>query len=322
MTQIQNRQRYTPQRTRPGARPSSRPNQRRRRRRRRRSRVSLNTCIAFFLISLSVIVIFNLASDILNFSSDISTKKLSIATDDTNKKYLAQIPPVFDSYPNLYAITPPTPTNGEAKTVYLTFDDGPSDRTLEILDILDEYDVKATFFVTWQTSQQNRSYTIDYLNEILDRGHEIGIHTYSHDYYEIYASVDACLSDLSSIYEFVYEHTGYRATILRFAGGSYNSFNKEIYEDLIYEVNRRGFVYYDWNSSLEDASSKNYSAKQLYNNAINYFKSNTHTIVLAHDSQNETATVEALPMIIEYGLNNGFTFDKLDKSVKPIQFSN
>lgn len=302
-------------------RPVSKRPQQKRKRRRSKSNVSIQTCLVFFVFSLGAVMLINLASDIINYSSDVTTKKLFISDATIENKFLAQIPPTYDSYSNLYAIKPPEPTNGDAKTVYLTFDDGPSDRTIEILDVLDDYGVKATFFVSWQSAQRSRTHTIDYLSEILKRGHEIGIHTYTHDYNTIYSSVDAFLNDMDLIFNFVYDNTGYRPTIMRFAGGSYNAYNKTIYDDITFAIEQRGFVYYDWNSSLEDASSKNYTAKQLANNATNYFKSSSHTIVLAHDSNNEYETVEALPLIIEYGLDNGYTFEKLDKTVKPIQFN-
>lgn len=100
--------------------------------------------------------------------------------------------------------------------VYLTFDDGPSDLTPEVLDLLDKYDAKATFFVVYTDDEEYTSY----LKEIVDRGHTIALHSYSHDYNKIYKSVDAFLEDFEKVYNWVYEETGVRPTLFRFPGAA------------------------------------------------------------------------------------------------------
>ena len=131
-------------------------------------------------------------------------------------------------YPNLYCTRPETQII-PAKTIFLTFDDGPSERTSEILEILREKNVKATFFVTGNASQKGQAL----MKQIVDEGHTIGIHTYTHEFRQIYASVSAFLDDFNKIYNLIYEATGVKPKIFRFPGGSKNSFNKNNYKELI-----------------------------------------------------------------------------------------
>lgn len=127
--------------------------------------------------------------------------------------------------------------------VYLTFDDGPSARTDEILEILDKYGVKATFFVVGANEEGD----LERMQKIVAAGHTLAIHSYSHDYKKIYASVEAYLEDFNQMFCQIYEATGVKPQIFRFPGGSVNSYNVGIHQQLIAEMTRRGFVYFDWN---------------------------------------------------------------------------
>ncbi|HNX05911.1 MAG TPA: polysaccharide deacetylase family protein, partial [Opitutales bacterium] len=135
------------------------------------------------------------------------------------------------------------------KTVFLTFDDGPSPGTDKILDILGKREVKATFFVN---GKSNRLLN-EKLRHIADEGHGIGMHSYSHRYNVIYSSMENFLDDFYRNYLYIKSETGKAPEILRFPGGSINIFNVSDYQSLIAEVLRRGFIYYDWNVSAGDA---------------------------------------------------------------------
>ncbi|WP_343208861.1 polysaccharide deacetylase family protein [Anaerolentibacter hominis] len=225
--------------------------------------------------------------------------------------------PGYESkYPSLYASEMYMPKVDRSKVVYLTFDDGPSDLTPEILDILDEYNVKATFFVIQKTQQSS----VDAYNEIVKRGHSLAIHTASHVYTQIYASVSAYLKDFNTIYNYLEEKTGVRCRIFRFPGGSVNSYNKNYYNELIDEMERRGFVYFDWNVDSGDARGKA-TAKEIKKNVLDEVHGKTGaSIVLMHDTNVKQTTVEALPEIIKTLQDEGYTFRVLDENVKPIQF--
>jgi peptidoglycan-N-acetylglucosamine deacetylase len=204
-----------------------------------------------------------------------------------------------------------------AKKVYLTFDDGPStENTEKILKILDKYDVKATFFVIYHKSDEMD----ELLKKIADAGHTIGVHSASHNYNKIYSSVDAYLKDFNKLAKHIEEVTGEMPEIYRFPGGSVNSYNGAVYEQIIAEMTRRGFTYYDWDVSSGDASYGTASASWITKNVVNGVKTSKKNIVLMHDTNAKDTTVEALPGIIESLQKKGYTFEKLTKEVKPVVF--
>lgn len=220
-------------------------------------------------------------------------------------------------YPELYCTRPQKQINPD-KTIFLTFDDGPSDRTLEILDILREKGVKATFFVTGNCPAKGKAI----MKKIVDEGHAIGVHTYTHAFKKIYASVNAFLDDFNKIYNLIYDATGVKPTIFRFPGGSKNGFNKGNYRELIAEMTRRGFDYFDWNLSAGDAVSRTPTpTSKCISNVLNASKNCRHGVVLMHDARPKTTTVEALPAIIDGLRSQGFSFDKLSNSINPAAYS-
>ena len=179
------------------------------------------------------------------------------------------------------------------RKVYLTFDDGPSYNTDRILDILNEYGVKATFFVVGK-----EGYTKEY-QRIVEEGHTLGMHSYSHKFREIYKSVDSFGKDMDDIHTFLYEVTGTDCSLARFPGGSSNTISKVDMKELIAYLDREGIAYYDWNVSSGDASGTYISASQIVENVLNGVKRYDSAIVLMHDSPTKDTTVEALPIIIE-----------------------
>ena len=220
-------------------------------------------------------------------------------------------------YPDLYARSADRSKIDREKTVYLTFDDGPSARTPEILEILDRYGVKATFFVVGKEDEQSRQW----MRDITAAGHTLGIHSYSHNYSEIYASVEDFLEDFNRIYCLIEETTGTAPQIFRFPGGSINGYNGATYREIIGEMVRRGFVYFDWNVSSGDAAKGGASPAVLAGNALDRVDVLRRAVVLMHDSASRNTTVEALPAIIEGYQRAGFTFEALTPEVKPVIYS-
>ncbi len=220
-------------------------------------------------------------------------------------------------YPDLYVENKPAAFREDAGMIYLTFDDGPSERTPEVLDILKTYNIKATFFVCGGTSEESA----ELMKRVVDEGHTIAIHSISHEYKKIYASVESYLDDFYETYMCVYEATGVKPEIFRFPGGSINSYNRFTYMQIIAEMTRRGFVYYDWNVSGEDAV-KGSDGTTIYNNIVNYISTDgtDRAIVLLHDSRDKEDTVSVLPAVIQRLLASGYKFDKLDNGVKPVSF--
>lgn len=219
------------------------------------------------------------------------------------------------AYPDLY-VEAPTEYHKTEYTCYLTFDDGPSQVTAENLDLLLEKNVKATFFVTGANSEKNP----ELLNRMAAEGHTIGVHSYSHDYKKIYISVDAFLEDFYKMWKTVYDITGVKPTVFRFAGGSVNAYNDGIYQEIVAEMLRRGFTYYDWNVSSQDAASGISKAKVL-SNVLEGVSSHTQPIVLMHDRADNTATASALGEMIDAIAAKGYKFAALDNSVLPPAFA-
>lgn len=181
--------------------------------------------------------------------------------------------------------------------VYLTFDDGPSSLTLDVLDVLETYKVKATFFV-WTKKPEFEPIML----EAYQKGHTIALHTASHNYNVIYASTTNYFNDLYSVQSWVKEVTGSTSMILRFPGGSSNTssdYNPGIMTKVTNLVTQRGFHYFDWNVSSGDGSNDTTTEKIIYNVTRN-IKSTRINVVLMHDSKNHQATVDALPGILDY----------------------
>ena len=207
------------------------------------------------------------------------------------------------------AASSPQETIPSGKRVcYLTFDDGPSKNTPKILEILKQYNVKATFFVI-------NSSDIGYVKNIYEEGHTVGLHTASHNYAGIYSSVDAYFNDLQQISDRVESIIGIKSTVMRFPGGSSNlvsaKYCKGIMTRLVTLVPQKGYSYFDWNVSSGDADSNTPSYTYIRNNVLNSAKNKNSICVLMHDAAAKTTTVQALPEIIEGLTKMGYTFEAL-----------
>jgi peptidoglycan/xylan/chitin deacetylase (PgdA/CDA1 family) len=228
-------------------------------------------------------------------------------------------PPAYkayqDMYPDMYAKLPDE-WKIRDKAVYLTFDDGPTIYTDKVLDTLREKKVKATFFVVGSSIVKQGEEGIRLLNRMADEGHTIAIHCNVHDYSQVYASVEAYLTDFNNVYTKIYEVTGIRADIYRFPGGSINKFNKAVRDELFAEMDRRGFTYYDWTASSGDSSSKITPEAALWN-ATSKAGNASRIILLMHDTKK--ASVDALADIIDRYAELGYTFMPLSNEEKPIK---
>ena len=187
------------------------------------------------------------------------------------------------------------PAKGSERQVYLTFDDGPSSNTDQILDILKEYDVKATFFVVGKTDERS----VKAYQRIVEEGHTLAMHSYSHKYDEIYESKEAFAKDLNSLQEYLYETTGVWPRIYRFPGGSSNTVSKVDMQELIEYLTDIGITYFDWNVASGDAVSRTLPAETIVNNCLSGIEKQKESVILMHDASNKGTTVEALPRIIE-----------------------
>lgn len=258
-------------------------------------------------------------SAIDNYDGDISNKVEVEGKVDTSKLGTYEVTySITDSSGNkstverkvvISQVAKPTPQKGlSAGVIYLTFDDGPHvTNTDKILDILKSEGVKATFFVVGVGPDR-------VIKRAYDEGHELALHTYSHKYDEIYKNEDAYYRDLYKIQSRVKNITGHTTMLMRFPGGASNNIsrkiNKGIMTRLTKDIQAKGFKYFDWNVDSGDASY-NVDGKFVYNNTIKQLSKTRSNVILMHDIHSHT--VDALRDIIQYGKNNGYTFEVLSQ---------
>lgn len=201
----------------------------------------------------------------------------------------------------------------EGKRVYLTFDDGPSIYTGQILDILAANDIKATFFVIGRDAKY-----FEYYKRIVEEGHTLAMHSYSHEYKKIYSSVDAFAEDLTKLQDLLYQVTGVQCTVYRFPGGSSNTIARTI-QPFIEYLEEKGITYYDWNALNGDAVSEELSPQKLISNIMKNVRQNRTSVVLMHDLQSRYSTVESLQPLIDLLKEEGYTMLPIDGDTPLIQ---
>ena len=279
------------------------------------------------LVLLVLIIVLGVDNLMLRHSNNTLSTRLEAALHppdlevaQQDQQYGYQGKPLSDLYPDMVVDWRMEPAYiPQEPMVYLTFDDGPSKITPQILDTLDAYGVKATFFVTGKKDETLSSY----YKEIVDRGHTLAMHTWSHQYQTIYASLDNFLADYYELYTWIYEKTGVKPTMFRFPGGTTNAYaNKKFqtFDAIKNEMNSRGFTYFDWNVSSGDASGQNVPAEQIIENVVKGASGKKYAVVLMHDSSTKATTAAALPRMIEELAAAGFHFDRLTEDLVPIQF--
>ena len=198
--------------------------------------------------------------------------------------------------------------------VYLTFDDGPSIYTGQILDILKENQVKATFFVIGRDEEYYQ-----YYKRIVEEGHSIGMHSYTHVYQDFYRSLDSFGTELEKLDNLIYDQTGVHSRLFRFPGGSSNSVASLPIENYIAYLNEHNINYYDWNSLNGDAVTTGLSPQTLVDNIMNDVTKNQDSIVLMHDLQTTHTTVESLQLLIDTLRSEGYEILPIDENTPLIQ---
>ena len=208
----------------------------------------------------------------------------------------------------------------QEKVVYLTFDDGPSKVTEQILDTLKEKNAVATFFVM---ADENNDKFLPILKRTVAEGHCVALHTCSHSYKKIYASPEAFWQDINELSEKLTPYGCGGSMILRFPGGSTNTVSRryggsDIMKTLMRQAEEKGYRYVDWNVCAEDAVGGSKSPETIYNNIIHDVDKKSTCVVLMHDAKTNQATADALPDIIDWFRNTGFRFDTVEHLEKQI----
>lgn len=212
-------------------------------------------------------------------------------------------------------------TSGDNKIAYLTFDDGPSNNTLQILDILKKEKIKGTFFVTGKTDD----FSMSTYKKIINEGHSIGNHSYSHDYSYIYKNEDNFFKDFNKLNDLIYKTTGVVPSLFRFPGGSNNQVSwkysdKNFTKKMSDSLKNKNIPHIDWNVDSTDASVVTQDKDRIVKSVLENAKRQNQIVVLMHDSKPKTTTVAALPQIISGLRSMGYTFEAVSKDSFHPQF--
>lgn len=183
---------------------------------------------------------------------------------------------------------------GDEHKVYLTFDGGPDENTNEILDVSAKYNVKATFFVIGSESDEMKAV----YRRIVDEGHTLGMHSYSNSYSTIYSSSDSFEKDVTKLNAYLKKVTGEKSQYYRFPGGSNNEISNVDMSEFIHVLNEKKITYFDWNVSAGDSAS-DYSVQDIVTNVTEGVSKYKTSVVLLHDGDDKSTTVEALGPLIK-----------------------
>ena len=277
-------------------------NQRKRRKRIGRIRNGIIMTIAGWII-LSMILIIVLFVQVIKIQHKLDN--IVTVSSKAGEAVYTDVTEATETPKTYESVTPPATGiseeenlagDGDIHKVYLTFEDGPSDHTGEILDILAQYDVKATFFVVGKEDEESQAL----YQRIAAEGHTLGMHSYSNIYSQIYQSDEAFEEDFERLRDELYQVTGVNSIYYRFPGGSSNQISNVPMSDFIHYLNEQGVIYYDWNVSAGDAASNAYS--------------------LLHDASDKSATVEALAPLIEALNEMGAEILPIDEDTSVIQY--
>ena len=272
-----------------------------------RKRVKLPWIIAAVAAALALVV--GVAFLIGGSRDEGSTEPVMAQTQPTTEP---TEPTTEPTEPTTEAPTEETTAPPTGGVIYLTFDDGPGDQTPRLLEILDQYNAKATFFVV------NTPFA-SVIEEIAQQGHTLAMHTATHDFEKIYSSEEAYFADLEKIESVIEEYAGYRPNILRFPGGGSNTVSKKYSEGIMttltQRVQEKGYLYYDWNVDSDDAGSAR-TAEEVYQNVVNGCSNRESSIVLMHDIK--SYTIDAIEDILLWGQNHGYTFAAITEDTPQI----
>lgn len=215
---------------------------------------------------------------------------------------------ILSLFPQLYAEKAEYTVTPDSKTVFLTFDDGPSAGTYDLLYILKKHGIKATFFMSAGKTEQCR----EQMAAVAEAGHTIGVHSFAHDPDTVYTSAESFLTDFYDTYKMIYDATGVKPCIYRLPEGG----DPEILAQIRAEMDRRGFTEFPANCESGDRSADK-SWQYIYDTSIaNVVSAGGAAVLHLHDSADDYITVLTADDIITCLEDEGYTFAALDSSVK------
>lgn len=222
--------------------------------------------------------------------------------DNNNEPATEEEKEFINSINNIY--------NGEEKRVFLTFDDGPTEEvTPHILDILDKYNIKATFFVLGNRVKQNP----DILKREYEAGHYIANHGYSHKYSSVYKSADTVLEEYNRTENAIRDALGndsYSSNLFRFPGGSHGGPYEKVKKEARSKLNEYGIAYLDWSALTYDAEGAK-TKDDILKNLKETINGWNNVVILMHDAADKKVTYETLEDVIKYLQEKGYAFKSI-----------
>lgn len=294
--------------------------QQKRRKRINRIKTGIVMSIAIWMI-VSLIAIVILSVQVIKLNKQVSelSKKEAVlgntdfdtqseeSTDEEEDRF-ADIVTGIDTADNFAS-------EGDTHYVYLTFNSVPGDNTKAILDVLAQYNVKATFFVVGSEEDG----VSEIYQRIVNEGHTIGMHSYSNQYSSIYSSTDAFKEDYIKLSDYIYQLTGTKSQYYRFPGGSGNAISNINMAKFVDVLNQEQITYYDWNVSAGDAANS-YTTQDVLDNVLGGVSKYKTSVVLLHDGENKSTTVEALGSLIQNLQSQGAVILPIDENTNVIQY--
>ena len=256
--------------------------------------------VCFFVALPNVLCVLNFIylrktnSNIISLSNELNILKISetqMVEASETKSTPFEAPEINDSF--VFRVSSDREEYADYQRIYLTFDDGPSKYTNELLDLLEKYNAKATFFVLAQ-----EGYDEEY-QRIVNDGHTLGIHSYKHVYSDLYSGLEGFKEDVDAVYAFVEEKTGVKPLFYRFPGGSSNTIYKGEKDELFDYLAEKDLTYYDWNVTSNDATYGGLSKSQIANNVLKGIEGKHDAVILMHDANDKHSSIEALEIILE-----------------------
>lgn len=267
----------------------------------------LASFLAIIILSVQVIKLNSQMSSLLRGDTPVEEPDNSY-TPETDNDAMKDVVTGIDTDDNFAS-------EGDTHYVYLTFNSIPGDNTEAILDVLAEHNVKATFFVVGSEEEEIGAV----YQRIVNEGHTIGMHSYSNQYSLIYSSKDAFKQDYQKISDYIYGLTGTKSTFYRFPGGSGNAISNVNMIEFINVLNQEQITYFDWNVSAGDAAN-HYTKEEVLDNVLEGVAKYKTSVVLLHDNENKSTTVEALGTLIESLKSQGAEILPIDEDTNIIQY--
>ena len=296
--------------------------QQRRRQRINRMKTGIILTIAIWmLVSFLAIVVLSVLVIRLNIQINDMVKTESVLpgnnseVDSSNSGSSESNPNRFDNIVTGIDTEDNFATTGDVHNVYLTFNSVPGDNTKAILDVLAQYNVKATFFVVGSEEEG----VAEIYQRIVNEGHTIGMHSYSNKYSSVYSSTNAFKQDYQKLSDYIYASTGVRSAYYRFPGSSGNDISNISMAEFVYILNQEGITYFDWNVSAGDAVN-GYTVQEVLEQVLTGVSKYKTSVVLLHDNENKSTTVEALGTLITQLQSQGANILPIDEDTYKIQY--